>query len=480
MELPTGRMPDLIQALVAAGDELQSKEMRMKLVLFGAGSAQFGLGMLGDIFHSRILAGAEVTLVDIRPDALRKVHDLASEYVDGQELPFSVAATTDRRRALRGTDYVIISIEVGDRFALWDEDWKVPQQYGIRQVYGENGGPGGLFHALRIIPVIMAICDDIMELAPDAHVFCYSNPMTAITTAVHRKHPGIRFYGMCHEVASLERYLPAILDTPFENLAVRAAGLNHFSILVEARYRDSGRDAYPDILLRAPDFFAAEPGASEIWEYARKNGVLPYTEGARDRSLQEVLQAHKPWPERGLFKVILEKFRLLPITVDSHLGEYIPWAHDAVDHQSIVDFYDFYRHLLANVTPDISQRRHERAIAIIEGVITDIAYEEDAVNIPNKGFIPTLPDGIAVEVPAAVNGSGVQGVAFPDYPKAFAALLRNYVGVYDLTVDAALQESRDLAVQALLVNPLVTEFRRIDELVDVMIGKQHQWLGYLK
>ncbi len=75
---------------------------------------------------------------------------------------------------------VVISIEVGKRFPLWDEDWTLPQQYGIKQVYGENGGPGGVFHALRITPVIVGICDDVVKLAPDAWVFNYSNPMTAI------------------------------------------------------------------------------------------------------------------------------------------------------------------------------------------------------------------------------------------------------------------------------------------------------------
>ncbi|NLV84813.1 MAG: alpha-glucosidase, partial [Spirochaetales bacterium] len=127
----------------------------MNFVLIGAGSAQFGLGMLSDIFTSETLAGSKITLVDINENALQKVLKIAKDYVEDKHLPFSIEGTVERRNALAGADVVIISVEVGQRFKLWDEDWTLPQQYGIRQVYGENGGPGGIFHALRIVPVIL-------------------------------------------------------------------------------------------------------------------------------------------------------------------------------------------------------------------------------------------------------------------------------------------------------------------------------------
>jgi alpha-galactosidase len=451
----------------------------MKITLFGAGSAQFGYGMLGDFFRSSILEGAEIALMDINPQALKVVHETAEAYAAEHKLPFTITATVDRETALSGADFIFISIEVGDRFALWDEDWNVPQQYGIRQVYGENGGPGGLFHALRIIPPILEICGDAQKICPDAHIFCYSNPMTAITTAVYRKFPDIKFYGMCHEVASLERYLSAILGTPYNNLELQAAGLNHFSVLVKAAYRDSGRDAYPDILDRAPVFFEKEPGYSAILEYVKKTGKIPETEGARERLLTEITSA-KPWADRGLFRVILERFHLLPITVDSHLGEYISWAYDAVDHKGIIDFYTLYRQALSQVTPTISGDRHEKGVTIVEGILEDRQYIEEAVNLPNRGLIPGLPEDVAVEVPALIGSTGARGLKFPDYPKGFAALLRNYTGVYDLTAEAALRGSRELVIQALLVNPIVTEWRRLEELVDVMLDRQKKWIGYIR
>ncbi len=234
------------------------KELTMKIALFGAGSAQFGYGTLGDIFQSKILEGTEIALMDINPESLEEVRSTAVDFIEKKNLQFSVTATTSSEKALKGADFVIISIEVGNRFELWDMDQKVPLEFGIHQIYGENGGPGGLFHALRIIPPILEICSKVDSICPGATVFCYSNPMTAIVTTVTRKYPDMKFIGMCHEISSLERYLPSILQTDFSNLQLRSAGLNHFSILLEASYKDTGKDAYADIRTKAPDFLREE------------------------------------------------------------------------------------------------------------------------------------------------------------------------------------------------------------------------------
>lgn len=452
----------------------------MRIALIGAGSAQFGLGTLGDIFQSEVLRGSEIALVDINAEALERVSVAAKAFVAERRLPFSIVAATDRAKVLPGADFVIISIEAGNRFELWDQDWSIPLQYGIRQVYGENGGPGGLFHALRITPPILAICDDVVRLCPEAFVFSYSNPMTAITTTVLRKFPGLKFIGLCHEIASLHRYLPAILGTPIEKIRYRAAGLNHFSVLLEASYADDGADAYPDIRAKAPSFFEQEIGYSDVWEFVRRTGALPETEGALDRPAIGRVEGARPWSDRTLFKEILDKFGLLPITVDSHLGEYIPWAYDVADHRGILDFYALYKMALAKAEAKIDLKLKERVVPIMEGILRDSGYEESAVNLLNAGYIPELPASVAVEVPAKVGRRGLTGIAFPGYPKGFGALLRNYTGVYDLTAEAILTGRRDYVVQALLVNPIVGNCSRIEELVDVMLDRQRAWLGYIK
>ena len=451
----------------------------MRIVLFGAGSAQFGYGMLGDICNNPALRDTEIVLVDIRGDALKQVQETAQSYIEKHQLPHRLEATLDAEKALRGADFVIISIEAGNRFALWEEDWHIPLQYGVKQVYGENGGAGGVFHALRIIPPILDICDKVQRLCPDAFVFCYSNPMTAIAVTVKRKYPEMNFIGVCHEIASLERYIPDILGTSMDNLHLRAGGLNHFSVLLEARYRDTGKDAYPDLMEKAREFFSREPGFSEIWKYVQETGDIPKTEGATKRALSSVKQVRE-WSDRRLFKKFMDWFGLLPITSDSHLGEYMPWAFELADQRGIQDFYTFYKHALSRIVPEIGQDVHERVSYMIEGIITDSGYEEPAVNIPNDNLIPDLPGFISVEVPAKVTARGFEGIGFPDYPKAFGALLRSNTGTLDMVAEAVLKKKKEYALQALLVNPVVTDASRIEELLEVMISRQYKWLSYLK
>jgi len=448
-----------------------------KLVLVGAGSLQFGTGMLGDIFQSEALKGAEIVLNDINAAAANRTLAMAEAHIAAKGLDHRVRVETDLSAALPGTDFVVISIEVGDRFALWDLDWKVPQQYGIRQVYGENGGPGGLFHALRIIPPILEICGKVMEHAPAATVFNYSNPMSRICTTVHRKYPELKFIGMCHEIASLERHLPPMLGVERSAIHYRAGGLNHFSVMTECTYVATGASAYDDVRAKAPGYFGAMVGYSEILNASRKTGKSVDTEGWMKIDTSHVSEV-RPWSDRWLFRDILERFGVLPITYDSHFGEYIQWAWDASDHRGILDFYTYYRDYLGKGAASIKEETHERVVPIIDGMLTGRAYEEAAVNIPNRGFIANLPDWLAVEVPAMVDVNGVHGIAV-DVPAGVRGLLSNQIGIHDLTAAAVLEGSRELVVQALLVDPVVTVSKPIPALVDHMIAEQSPWLDYL-
>jgi alpha-galactosidase len=430
--------------------------------------------MLGDIFQSRLLAGSEVVLHDINPDSLARVAGFAQSFVKERGLPFRVTSTTSRPEAVKDADFCLISIEVGDRFALWEQDWRVAQQYGIRQVYGENGGPGGLFHSLRIIPPILEICADIVKLAPRATVFNYSNPMSRICTTVTRAFPDLRLVGMCHEIASIPLHLPRMLGTSAENLRFRAAGLNHFSVLLEVSYRDSGRDAYPDVRARAVEYFRGIPDTSDLadWRERSRDG----------RSGEPIPTARRDWCERGLFVEILRRFGYLPITSDSHFGEYISWAHDVVDHHGILDFYNWYKgYCLKRKEPEIrAQGFEERVVPIIEGIISDSGYEEAAVNVRNQGLISNLPLDIVVEVPGRVGKNGVAGVVLGKLPPGIAGLLQNQIAVHELTAQAVLNRSRELALQALLVDPVVDSLRAAEKTLTTMLELQPKELGYLK
>lgn len=451
----------------------------MKIVLVGAGSVQFGYGALGDIFSSKALSGAEITLLDINSKALEFVLQTAKAFVQQQNLPFTVTATLDRKAAFRNADFIITSIEIGNRFELWDEDWKIPLQYGVNQVYGENGGPGGVFHALRIGRIYLEIVKDAMDICPEAWIFNYSNPMTAICTTVKRAYPQAKFVGMCHEIGWLGRWLPRMLNMKLEDLHFTAAGLNHFSCMLELRDRNSGRDLYPEVLSKAGDFFKNEPGYSDLLDDYRRTGNLDETERF-DKGTSTKKSSYE-WADRRLVQFMLDNYRLLPITTDSHFGEYLSWAWDIADHRGILDFYDVYKIMLTREAKAVIKlETAERVIPIIEGILSDTGYEESAVNVQNNDLIEDLPRWIAVEVPAVINKSGVKGIKISNIPKGYLALLRSYTGVYDLTAEAIIHGRKDYVIQAMLANPVVHQARPIAAMVDRMIAQQHKWLGYLR
>lgn len=448
--------------------------MKKRIVLIGAGSAQFGYGTIGDILQSKVLEGSTIVLHDINPITLAVVEKTAKSFVEENHLPFSIVATTNRVEAFTGADFLISSIEVGDRFKLWEEDWRIPQQYGIRQVYGENGGPGGLFHAMRIIPPILDICADAQKICPQAYIFNYSNPMSRICTTVTRAFSDLKFIGLCHEIGSLQQFLPLILGIPYEELEVRAAGLNHFSCILSAKYLKDGSDAYADILARAPALFENMPKMNAVYKYAKETGAIP-------ENLEELFTLEtEAWSEHRLFKVILEKFHLFPITSDSHFGEYIQWAYDTVDQKGILDFFNYYKSFLSKVEPKIEKKVKERVVPIIEGILTDSGNIEEAVNIPNHGLIADLPDWIVVEVPAKIDKDGLHGLSMGHLPKGYAGLLLNQVAVHDLTAEAILKKSKTTALQALLVDPNVIHYHGIEEMLNNVIEYQSEWLGYLQ
>ena len=435
-----------------------------RIVLIGAGSTNFGIGTIGDIFKSKILEGFTIVLHDINPITLNKTKKIADEFKKKLNVNLLIEATTSRKKALKNADFCLISIEIGKRFDLWDQDWKIPLQYGIKQVYGENGGPGGLFHSLRIAPVIIEICDDIMEICPNAFVFNYSNPMQRICHTVATKYPELKFTGLCHEISSMEQQLPTIMETDFSNIAIKAGGLNHFSILLEAKYKDTGKDGYPIIKEKFNNYYSK---------------LINEHEG----------YPSKPGAERGVFFELFNQYGYLPITTDSHLGEYLQWAYSVADHDAIIEFYDNYKkHCLSfydsssyiKFFDSSDLKPHERIVPIIEAIINDSNLEESAVNVPNNNFISHVPNDIVVEVPGILNKKGVTGVPLKNYPSSFGSLLNNQTGTIQLTTDAVLKKSKHSAYLAMLADPVVDNAKAASKLLNTMLDFQKEYLEYLK
>lgn len=430
--------------------------VKQKIAIIGAGSIQFGLGTVGSIFANETLTGSEVVLHDINEEALKITEEASQKAIEERDLDFKLESTTDRKKALQGVNYVISAIEVGPRFGLWDEDYKIPKKIGSKQIFGENGGPGGLFHSLRIIPPILEICDDMVKICPEAILFNFSNPMSRICLAIKRKQPSLKFVGLCHEIGSARFNLPKMLNTTLKNLEIKAGGLNHFGVILKVKYSDTGKDAYPEIR-RIGDKYLS--GIDQI-------GGLK------------------------LIRYILKNYGYLPYTQDSHYGEYIQWAWDIADQKNVDKFKSNYfrdltkgAEIIKKIINDgkgssLVRNNYERAIPIIEGILTDKKYEEMSVNLPNDGVFTNLPEDLVVECPAFVDGNGIQAVKLGEYPKGLAALLRNHASVLDLTVEAVLQKSKKIALQALLADPVVFSAKNAEKMLDKMIKTQKS-LSYL-
>ena len=438
--------------------------MSKRIVIIGAGSTNFGLGIVGDFFKSTILEGSTLVLHDINAKTLENTNEIALSFKEKLGVNFKIEATTSRKEALQNADFCLISIEVGNRFDLWDQDWKTPLQYGIKQVYGENGGPGGLFHAMRQIPAIINICEDIEKICPESFIFSYSNPMQRICHALTTRFPKLKIVGLCHEISSMNRQLPTLMDTNLDNIEFEAGGLNHLSILLHAKYKDSGEDGYPLIKKKFEDYYSSLVNDHE--GFYSKAGA-----------------------ERGVFFELFKKYGYLPITTDSHLGEYLSWAYSVADHDGILDFYDNYKKRCLSFYDNDGYEQffnmshpepHERIIPIIENIVSDTNALEHAVNIPNDNFIDCLPNDIVVEVPAIINKNGIHGKSLANYPKPFGALLNSQVGTIQLTTEAVLNHSKQDALFALLADPVVDNAKSAEALLDTMLSSQKDYLGYLK
>jgi alpha-galactosidase len=427
---------------------------RNKIVLIGAGSLQFGLGTAGTILESEILKESVICLHDINSGSLDIIDKAVQSAIDERKLDFTLESTTNRKDALKNATFIINSIEIAPRFDLWKQDYEIPKKFGNGQIFGENGGPGGFFHSLRVIPPILDICDDVMKTCPDALFINFSNPMSRICLAISRKYPDLKFVGLCHEIEFARKNLPEILNTPLSNLQIYAGGLNHFGVVLEVKFRDSNEDAYPIL---------------------REKG---------DNHLQNIMQLGG----LSLIKYILKNYGYLPYTQDSHYGEYISWATELVDQENVDSFKNVYTEFVLSQGRRIRRlikkgkgaklvkADEESAIPIIEGILTDSKHEEMSVNLPNDGVFTNLPRDLVVECPAIVDKDGLHAVKFGEYPKGLAALLRNQASVQDLVVEAILTKSKDIALQALLADPIIDSTKNAEKILDEMLKIQKNFI----
>ena len=416
-----------------------------RIVLIGAASASFGPAMIRDAVLSPELSGSELWLVDVDTHRLHVMAAYARRLNEATGAGLRIQHTTQRTEALPEAEFVIASIAV-KRDELWKLDFSIPIKHGIKQVLGENGGPGGLSHALRNIPIVMDIVRDMERLCPNALLMNFTNPESRICLAVSRYSP-IRFVGLCHGIGMGYDSISKITGVPADDLQGIAAGLNHFAWFLQISRKSTKEDVYP--LLRKQD-------ASYDQTY------YPLT--------------------RYMFR----RYGLYPHPSDDHIGEYLPYAWEVCG----LHGYDFakadatrdqrWQHILRVTSGDEPvpqlKRSGEFAIPIVVSTVDNRHDLIEAVNIRNDGLINNLPDWAVVEVPAVAGADGVKGVQVGAMPAGIAALLNTQAHVQDLVVEAAVHGSRALALQALLADPVVQSVPAAEKTLDELLSTHAPYL----
>jgi alpha-galactosidase/6-phospho-beta-glucosidase family protein len=422
-----------------------------KLVLIGAGSTVFTPGLLADLASSAVFDQAEVHLVDLNADAAETMARLGRRIAGARGSSMTVHSHVERREALPNASLVATTIAAGGAEG-WRSDLEIPLRHGIRQTVGDTVGPGGVLRALRQVPELVAIGRDVAELAPDAWLINYANPLTAnvraITGWAHRA-----TVGLCHGTMHTKAELAQALGLPNPEVSAVFAGINHLCWLLDIRH--GNRDLYPT--LREGATAIAEPVTADLM---RLYGLYP---APGDRHVAEFFD----WYLGG---AVDEK---LPWGLQPGLDE----THRYIDTKQ--DLWDrLHRQAAGEAELDLVPpgQEAERLVAIAEALLTGEEIAELAVNVPNDGKIAGLPPEAVVEVPAVVNGSGITGQPVGELPAALTATLSARCQQQELTVQAAITQSRTLAIQALALDPLVPNPQTATAILDDAVAAQHPWL----
>jgi alpha-galactosidase len=454
-----------------------------KIVVIGAGSASFGENTLSALMRSKKLRGSMLALVDHNLETLDTVRRLAERLNREWDSGITITTHTHHQEALEGAGFVVSAIEVGAREGLWRKDFEIPLKYGVRQPYAENGGPGGFAHAARNIGPVMGIAHDMEQACPDAWFINFTNPMIRICDAVNR-HSKIKAVGLCHQIfigytmvgialaKDLGISVPEgivgmhadITQAPLHNqvktqivprVDIGAAGLNHFSWIISIRDRQTGEDLYPLFKKR---FFELDP-------------------------------SFEPLTRR-----VFDAFGLFPVPGDSHLCEYLPWVSDPATkpwekyHLPLYDWdmnaavREFEHERLKSMADGeatidgLKDTDSEGALEMIENVAGASTRYHLAANLSNQGQITNLPLGCTVETPVVVDGDGIHPVHVGAFPEPVAEILRREVTVAQLCVDAAVEGSREKALQCLLLDPVITDIEAAKQVLDDYLTSYKEYL----
>ncbi len=411
-----------------------------KITLVGAGSVVFTRNLVGDILSCPALAESAISLMDIDPERLEVAEGLCRKIIEQLGVGAKVTASLDRREALEGADYVINTVQVGGYEATL-VDFDIPEKYGLKQTIADTLGVGGVFRALRSIPVLLDICEDMSEVAPGAWLLNYSNPMAMNCWAVYRA-TDIPVIGLCHSVQGTTRQLADYIGAPYEEISFQCGGINHMAWITDFRWK--GEDAYP-LLWKAmenPEIYKTNKVRFEIM---RRFGCF-VTESSEH--MAEYVPYFIKSPE------LIEKF-------DIPIREYVRRCVEQLKD------YEDSKALIRSDQPMEVKRSQEYASVIIE------AHQTGSPaciwgNVENTGLIENLPQGCCVEVPVLIDAHGFHPCAFGILPPHLAALNLTNINVQEQAVIAALELDRKALDYAVMLDPLASSMLSLDQIADMV------------
>jgi len=436
---------------------------KTRICIVGGGSYNWTPIMLRDIAAMRDLSGT-IVLHDIDPVALDELQQLGRKIMAAAEADFRVESSTDLHEALRSAEFVIVTITTGGLEAM-RHDLDIPFKYGIYQSVGDTVGPGGLSRALRNIPVIVEIARAVERACPDAWLLNLTNPMTTLTRAI-AKVTNLKVIGLCHELFGVRGTLKEMFDATNDDLQMRVAGVNHMIWLLDLKIR--GQDGFQ--LLR---------------DYVKSGREIPIrTSGAAG-----------PFPSfRDHWRVklaLFEAYGYLPAAGDRHVAEFFPYflteeTHAGEDYgvglTLIEHRYEVARMAQAGVRAAIAsaeplavKRSEEEVVDIISAVANGRSLHT-IVNLPNRGQIDNLPREAVVETMGMVGPAGACGISVGALPLGVLNSVHPHVINQEMIVDAALHGDRQLALQALLNDPLVRDFRSAPRMLDELLRAHAEYL----
>lgn len=446
---------------------------KIKITIIGAGSASFAPPTIRDVLLNSRLCGIdlELCLMDILEAPLNLSADYARAVANHLGRTIMVTSTNTLERALTGAAFVITAIEK-DRYYYWSQDFHIPRKYGSSQIYGENGGPGGIFHTLRNLPPMLEIARAMERICPDAWLINYTNPEAKLVEAILNL-TQIKCIGLCHGIGMGLEQLSQLLQMPVDDLEVTACGLNHFGWFQTIKEKNTGQDLYPLL---------------------------------RDKEGQADWLAN--WDEIAFSRILLRIYGLYPYPGANHIGEYIRWSEPFLAGQMMQYFYDpatqnpwqsgkipefVYsvagmkeRPLFAPKPPtekfSITQRftiqtagmeqSDELAIPIIDSITFNTPRDLLTVNALNNGSIPNLPNDMAVELPATVDGKGIHTHKMEKLPTAVTEMIRIQGAISKLVTEAYVERSRNKLLQAVLLDPTMHSYNNAVSMINEMCEVQ--------